>query len=106
MELVPSFAASIIAKFEKFHVREHFGNTLKRSFKGHKNSEWQCYRHNWLISIKKMMRTGKAVLSQSCGLIPFKTVQEKRGGLLWAISRKRNWISLRSAAFVTIFTVI
>ena len=37
-ELVPPFTASIVAKFEQF-LWERFGNILKRSFKGHKNSE-------------------------------------------------------------------
>ena len=32
-----------------------------------------------------------------------KLCNEKRGGLLWPIARKRNLISLRSAAFFTIF---
>ena len=72
MELAPPFAASIMAKFEQF-LRERFGSILKRGFKGHKNGEWPCYRHILLISIKKMMRTGKAVSSQNCGLIPFET---------------------------------
>ena len=35
---LPPLAASIITKFERF-VCERFGNILKRSFKGHKNSE-------------------------------------------------------------------
>ena len=37
-ELVPPFAASITAKFERF-LWERFGNILERSFKGLKNSE-------------------------------------------------------------------
>ena len=49
-----------------------------------------------------MMKSGKLVSSYS-GLIPFETVQEKRGGSPWPISRKKNSISLRSVAFVTIF---
>ena len=61
MELAPPFAASIMAKFEQF-LRERFGSILKRSW-GHKNSEWPCYCNNLLISIKKMMRTEKAVSS-------------------------------------------
>ena len=36
-ELIPTFAASIMAKFEQF-LRGRFGNILERSFKGHKNS--------------------------------------------------------------------
>ena len=49
-----------------------------------------------------MMRYGNAVSSLN-GLIPFETLYEKRGGLLWPIARKRNLIRLRSAAFFTIF---
>ena len=49
-----------------------------------------------------MMKSGKAVSSHS-GLIPSETLHEKRGGLLRPIARKRNLISLRSAAFFTIF---
>ena len=45
---------------------------------------------------------GNAVSSHS-GLIPSETLYAKRGGLLWPIARKRNLISLRSAAFFTIF---
>ena len=52
-----------------------------------------------------MMRSGKLVSSYS-GLIPFETVLEKRGGSPWPISRKKNLISLRSVAFVTIFYAI
>ena len=37
-ELVPPFAASITAKFERF-LWERFGNILERSFKGLKNSK-------------------------------------------------------------------
>ena len=37
-ELVPIFATSIMAKFEKF-LWERFGNILERSFKGYKSSE-------------------------------------------------------------------
>ena len=51
------------------------------------------------------MNSGNAVLSHS-SLIPFETVYEKRGGLLWPIARKKNLknlISLRSAAVVSIF---
>ena len=48
-----------------------------------------------------MMRSGNAVSSHS-GLIPSETLYEKGGGLLWPIARKRNLISLRSAAFFTI----
>ena len=54
------------------------------------------------IYLKKMMRYGNAVSSLN-GLIPFETLYEKRGGLLWPIARKRNLIRLRSAAFFTIF---
>ena len=51
------------------------------------------------------MNTGNAVSSHS-SLIPFETVYEKRGGLLWPIARKKNLknlISLRSAANVSMF---
>ena len=48
-----------------------------------------------------MMRSGNEVSSHS-GLIPSETLYENRGGLLWPIAR-RNLISLRSAAFFTIF---
>ena len=51
-----------------------------------------------MLSTQKMMRSGNAFSSHS-GLIP----SEKRGGLLWPIARKENLISLRSAAFFTIF---
>ena len=37
-ELLPPLAAPIMTKFERF-VCERFGNILKRSFEGHKNSE-------------------------------------------------------------------
>ena len=49
-----------------------------------------------------MIRCGNAVSSHS-GLIPSETSFEKRGGLLWPIARKKNLISLRLAAFFTIF---
>ena len=49
-----------------------------------------------------MMRSGNAVSSHS-GLIPPETLYEKRGGLIRAIARKSNLISLRSAAFFAIF---
>ena len=49
-----------------------------------------------------MMRSGNAISSHS-GLIPAETLYERRGGLLWPIARKGNLISLRSAAFFTIF---
>ena len=52
--------------------------------------------------LKKMMRSGNAVPSHN-GLIPSETLYEKRGWLLWPIARERNLISLRSAAFYTIF---
>ena len=52
--------------------------------------------------LRKMVRSGNAISSNS-GLIPFETVWEKRGGLLRTIARKKNLISLRSAAFFTIF---
>ena len=52
--------------------------------------------------LKKMVRSGNAVSSHS-GLIPSETLYEKRGGMLWPIATKKNLISLRSAAFFTIF---
>ena len=48
------------------------------------------------------MRPGIAVSSHS-DLIPSETLHQKRVGLLLSIARKRNLISLRSAAFFTIF---
>ena len=48
------------------------------------------------------MRSGSAVSPHS-GVISSETLYEKRGGLLWPIVRKRNLISLRLAAFFTIF---
>ena len=52
-----------------------------------------------------MMRSGNAVPSHS-GLIPFETLYEKRGGLLWPIARKRNLRSLHTAALFTIFLML
>ena len=49
-----------------------------------------------------MMRSGNVVSSHS-GLIPSETLYEKRGEMLWQIARKNSLISLRSAAFFTIF---
>ena len=51
----------------------------------------------------KMMRSAKNAVSSHSGLIPFETVYEKRGGLLWSIARKKNLVSLRLAALFTIF---
>ena len=48
------------------------------------------------------MSSGNKVSSLN-GLIPFKTVYEKRGELLWPFVSLKNLISLRSVAFVTIF---
>ena len=42
-------------------------------------------------------------VSSHSGLILVETVYEKKGELLWPIARKKNLISLRSAAFDTIF---
>ena len=39
------------------------------------------------------------VASSHSGLIPLKTAYKKRGELLWAISSKKNFINLHSAAF-------
>ena len=66
---------------------------IQKSLKGKKKKQ----RIN-MLSTQKMMRSGNAFSSHS-GLIP----SEKRGGLLWPIARKENLISLRSAAFFTIF---
>ena len=52
--------------------------------------------------LKKMVRSGNAVSSHS-GLIPSENLYEKRGGMLWPITTKKNLIRLRSAAFFTIF---
>ena len=52
-----------------------------------------------------MKKSGKAVSSQS-GSIPFETVKDIKRGLLWPIPRKKNLISLHSAAFVTICVYI
>ena len=41
--------------------------------------------------------------SSHCGLISLKTAYEKRGELLRAIARKKNFINLRLAAFDTVF---
>ena len=49
-----------------------------------------------------MMRSGNAVSSHS-GLIPFDTLYEKRGGMLWQMARKKSLISLRLAAIFTVF---
>ena len=43
------------------------------------------------------------LFSSHSGLILIETVYEKRGELLWPIARKKNLISLRSAAFDSIF---
>ena len=52
--------------------------------------------------LKKMISFGNAASSHS-GLIPLKTVYKNRGELLWAITSKKNFINLHSAAFVTVF---
>ena len=49
-----------------------------------------------------MISFGIAASSRS-GLIPLKTAYKKRGELLWAISSKKNFINLHSAAFDTVF---
>ena len=48
----------------------------------------------------------KNAVSSHSGLIPFETVYEKRGGLLWSIARKKNLVSLRLAAFSPFLCVI
>ena len=52
-----------------------------------------------------MISFGNADSSHS-GLIPLKTVYVKRGELLWAIARKKNFIDLHSAAFVKVLHLI
>ena len=47
------------------------------------------------------MNSENTVSSRS-GLISVETVYKKKGELLWPIARKKNLISLRSAAFDTI----
>ena len=49
-----------------------------------------------------MISFGNAASSNS-GLIPLKTAYKKRGELLWAIARKKNFINFHSAAFVAYF---
>ena len=49
-----------------------------------------------------MISFGNAASSHS-GLIPLKTVYKKTGELLRAISSKKNFSNLHSAAFVTVF---
>ena len=49
-----------------------------------------------------MMKSGNAV-SSDIDLIPSETLYKKRGGLLWTITRKKNLIHLRLAAFFTVF---
>ena len=49
-----------------------------------------------------MMSSGNEISSLN-GLLAFKTVYEKRGGLLWPFVSLTNLISLRSVAFITIF---
>ena len=52
-----------------------------------------------------MISFGNAASSHS-GLIPLKTAYKKRVELLRAISSKKNFINLHSAAFVTVFHLI
>ena len=49
-----------------------------------------------------MISFGNEASSHS-GLIQLKTAYEKRGELLWAIARKKNFINLHLAAFDTVF---
>ena len=49
-----------------------------------------------------MISFGNAASSQS-GLIPLKTVYQKRRELLRAIASKKNFSNLHSATFVTVF---
>ena len=51
---------------------------------------------------KKMISFGNAASSNG-GLILLKTAYKKRGELLWAITKKKNFINLHSAAFVAVF---
>ena len=41
--------------------------------------------------------------SSHSGLMPLKTAYKKRGELLWAIARKKNFTNPHSAAFVAVF---
>ena len=50
-----------------------------------------------------MMRSGSAIHLLASGLSLSETLCKKRRGLPWPIARKTNLISLRSAAFFTIF---
>ena len=50
---------------------------------------------------KTMTSFGNAASSHS-DLILLKTAFKKRGELLWAIARKKNFINPHSAAFVTV----
>lgn len=78
-----------------------FGNILKKSLKGHKTvNKHAIDLIGWYLN--KTMSSGNKVSSLN-GLIPFKTVYEKRGELLWPFVSLKNLISLRSVAFVTIF---
>ena len=52
-----------------------------------------------------MISFGNEASSRS-GLIPLKTAYKKRGELLWAITRKKNFINLHSAAFDTVLDLI
>ena len=52
-----------------------------------------------------MISFGKAASSHS-SLIPLKTSYKKRGELLWAIAKKKNFINLHSATFVAVLYVI
>ena len=48
-----------------------------------------------------MITFGNAASSHS-GLIPLKAAYKKRGEFFWATGSKKNFISLHSAAFVTV----
>ena len=75
-----------MGKIEKI-LWERFGNILKRSFKCHRNSEYSCYRHNWLIS-KENNKSGNAVLSHS-GLIPLELGKKKEGDCFGRLRERR-----------------
>ena len=53
--------ASIIAKFKQI-PRERFGNTSKRSFKNHKNSEIACYP----LACSRLSDCGKTQKKKAC----------------------------------------
>ena len=100
-ELVPPLVASFMGKIEKI-LWQRFGNILKRSFKCHRNSEYSCYRHNWLIS-KENNKSGNAVLSHS-GLIPLELGKKKEGDCFGRL--RERIICLYNLRWATFFTIV